>query len=690
MVIPSLQVLSASVVAKSALSEEQKANIPEAALAYIQCQQTGLNKEQLVQIIEENSFVYYTYIKHITKYLDEKQISQFDIKNYFTYDGKEYCKLSQELTNLIVRIFNYYDNFILKKWSEKERKFVQKTSSKPFADPLTLDLFTQIANNLPQSKIQSIKNILRKNLIIGAPDLWNVDYLNNLEDIYQSLEQYLQNGDHIRISIFFREAATNGHTDIVKMILNSPRFDEVNTHEGYYLQDVLWKTSNNGHADVIKTILESPNLDKISTYYNSIGIVLGEVLCNAIRNGHTKIVEIMMQSPRFTQIPAHGGKIYGHDSLGTALNIAAGSNFEDIVRAIINNPRFSEINANGSYSLAEAFNGAARNGNINILQMLMEISRFSEINANGWNSLGAAVCIAAENGQTEALKLLMENNRFSEIDAYARKIADEYYSLAGAFCRAAEQGSIEVLKIIMENSRFAEIYTNGKYSLAGAFCKAAEQGSIEVLKIIMEHPRFYKIMGDGTPSIGMAFCLAVSNGYISIVKTIMDSSYFAKIDAVGFWSIGSGLCSAAGRLPPYPKGSVCDYTDIFKAIMEHPRFNEINVHEDNLSKNYDSLEQAFFFAVKSGFIDVVKALIYNQRFKEISEDSIHNALAEINLQTESPYIEIKKLIEQKLEDISKEKLNSLDNDKKFDNQGIMVSSIKLIWDMIYNFLGSRI
>ena len=263
---------------------------------------------------------------------------------------------------------------------------------------------------------------------------------------------------------------------------------------------------------------------------------LGYVFCRSMEIGFIPILRAIIESPRFNEIDANNGIGYG-------FLLAAGNGQIDAMTFIKQHPRFDEISVNGLLGLGDAFETAAGNGQIESMQLIMHLPQFEKIGVNRPRVLGFSFLMAAINGRIDVMEFIMHLTWFDERDPNVEK------GLGVAFHRAAAADHIEAMQFIMQFRRFGELDVNGQWGLGAAFRRAVEFNSMNAVKLIMQNPRFVEI-----------------NGYIDAMKLIMQDPRFTDLANEAWGGLGHAFVIAAqmGRI------------DIIDIIMDDPGFVEIN------------------------------------------------------------------------------------------------------------------
>jgi len=221
---------------------------------------------------------------------------------------------------------------------------------------------------------------------------------------YRGFEEYLDSLSDVGFVLDL--AAKQGLTPVMKLIMQSPRFNEIAADRG--LGYAFFWAATRGQIAAMKLIMQSPRFSEIQA---NVERGLGGAFILAAENGHIAAMELIMQSPRFNEIPVNDFL-----GLGYAFILAAENGHIAAMELIMQSPRFNEIPANDFGGLGYAFFRVARAGQIAAIGLIMEDSRFAEINRS---TLFAIVRQAPLSMKLHILKNLAANYLMSGwIEAY--------------------------------------------------------------------------------------------------------------------------------------------------------------------------------------------------------------------------------------------------------------------------------
>ncbi len=227
---------------------------------------TGINKDYIeVKIPEPKE------LKKVKTLLELSDEYKLDIKDY--KDGDIL------MCGDIIGIFNFmklYLNYAL----------LNKRNKKDF-------YIDYILKNLVNSITESVRDLMRpkteeeilKNLDILTPDELFIksihnEYLNGIKlALERGADPTLHNDHAIRI------ASANGHTEIVKLLLNDPRVDP-SSGDNYAIRHA----SEIGYIDIVKLLLNDPRVDP-SAYDNY-------AIRTASDTGQLEVVKLLLQDRR--------------------------------------------------------------------------------------------------------------------------------------------------------------------------------------------------------------------------------------------------------------------------------------------------------------------------------------------------------------------------------------------------------
>ena len=231
---------------------------------------------------------------------------------------------------------------------------------------------------LPSGK-SDILSRMEPNDIIGLSKYGFTDEIRNL--INKGVDPSIKNG------IVIINASSNGHTDLVEMLLSDVRIDP-SIDDNTPIQNA----SLNGHIDIVKLLLNDSRL--------SIGSSLDKSVDMASRNGHIDIVKLLLSDPR---IDPSANK-------NSAILYASGHNHINIVKLLLNDTRVDPSDNDNS-----AIQWVSKDGHIDIVKLLLSDERVDPSTPNN-----QSIQLAFSGDYINIVKLLLGEdtviNSLSKID----------------------------------------------------------------------------------------------------------------------------------------------------------------------------------------------------------------------------------------------------------------------------------
>ncbi len=232
-----------------------------------------------------------------------------------------------------------------------------------------------------------------------------------------------------KLENFLIQAIRHGENTIVRIILNSPKFNEISP-EG--LGNVLRYTNNEA---ILRRILDHPRFNEVRHNFLFYGLL------DAARNGNEGIVSMILENSRLGRIP----QCFLGVILQSITDLQSGNftqTHENIFRMILRDPIFNEIDPD---VLGDALSNAAKNGHYNIVNMILEDPRFKKIYISFFIK---AFENAVENNHINIVGTIMNHPRFKEINIRG---------LMSLFDYAVENNNRYIIGMIMGHERFKEI-----------------------------------------------------------------------------------------------------------------------------------------------------------------------------------------------------------------------------------------
>jgi len=147
-----------------------------------------------------------------------------------------------------------------------------------------------------------------------------------------------------------RMASENGHTDVVKLLLQDERVDP--SDDSNY---AIRMSSENGHTGVVKLLLQDERVDPSA--YN------GRAIRMSSENGHIGVVKLLLQDQRVDPSTTSNLSIIGSSEYGHT----------EIVKLLLQDGRV-DPSANKNYSIKWAYG----NGHTDIVKLLLQDERVRE------------------------------------------------------------------------------------------------------------------------------------------------------------------------------------------------------------------------------------------------------------------------------------------------------------------------
>uniref|UniRef100_A0A0G4HY28 Uncharacterized protein n=1 Tax=Chromera velia CCMP2878 TaxID=1169474 RepID=A0A0G4HY28_9ALVE len=287
-------------------------------------------------------------------------------------------------------------------------------------------------------------------------------------------------------------AASNGHTDIVRLLLKAKANVNIQDNRGH---TALISASNPGHAEVVQLLIEAQtNVDCLD------GKGKTALLC-ASSKGHTKIVQLLL----ITKANA---------------DIQDKADSEEEARAGQKDQQGWGVGAGGwgrgrHETLRTALMRAAYNGHTEIVRLLIE----AKANLDLQDKRGRTALISAsEAGHTEIVHLLI--NAKAELDRLSFT-PDEYSLLRDgqetALIRASSKGHTDIVRLLID----AKADINAKSESGTALLRAASRSSEEIVRLLLEAGADVNISSESDRMTPLMY--ASGSGYSRIVPLLLNA-----------------------------------------------------------------------------------------------------------------------------------------------------------------------
>jgi len=206
-----------------------------------------------------------------------------------------------------------------------------------------------------------------------------------------------------------RMASQNGHTEIVRLLLQDERVDP--SINGNY---AIRMASRNGHTDIVKLLLQDERVDP-SVYDNN-------VIRGASQYGYTEIVKLLLQDERVDPTTDDNSAIrwssyYGHigvvklllqderadpsDSDNWAIRLSSNNGHTDVVKLLLQDDRV-DPSVDGNFVIK----WSSKNGHTEVVKLLLQDERVDPSVDDNW-----AIRMASYYGHIGVVKLLLQDER---------------------------------------------------------------------------------------------------------------------------------------------------------------------------------------------------------------------------------------------------------------------------------------
>jgi len=308
--------------------------------------------------------------------------------------------------------------------------------------------------------------------------------------IVQRHYQYKLN--EIQLAAFF------GHDQVLKMILNSKQYPDLNERDDNTGYTALRWSSERGYAEVVRLLLEHGaiiNTPDFGEVYNN-----DHPLVIAAGMGHENVVEALLNWAEGPNADANiNEEIFTAKQLQSALEWASKCGREGIVIRLL---------ASGAscfaknFSFGSALVKASMMGHQRVVEILIEHG--ADVNVQHGIE-GNAVIAASHHGNVEVLKVLLEHG--ADVNAQLR-------SSDNAVVAASHERRVECLKILLEHGADVNASTNyygsALQALASSFCPPhissldAETTQIEVAEVLLNHGADVNAYGKQSSPLSLA------------------------------------------------------------------------------------------------------------------------------------------------------------------------------------------
>lgn len=293
------------------------------------------------------------------------------------------------------------------------------------------------------------------------------------------------------------EAASNGHTEVVQMLLEKEEID-INLVDTKG-RSPLHCAAKNGHTEIVQTLLKMDRIDiNLVDSYGTSALIL------AAKIGHSQVVQMLLEKEEIKVNLVDSNK-------RSALLCVAENGHTEIVQTLLKMDRI-DINLVDSYGNS-ALILAARNRHSQVVQALLENK---EIDINLVDSKGRSPLLcAAKNGHTEVVQMLLEKEEIKVNLVDSEKIS--------ALSLASKLGYTEIAKALLKHPQI-DIRCGGENN-STPLLTAALHGQYEIFQSLFKRyatDQLQEIDGDGDTTLGSS----AYSGNIQIMQLVLDSGEY--------------------------------------------------------------------------------------------------------------------------------------------------------------------
>ena len=214
---------------------------------------------------------------------------------------------------------------------------------------------------------------------INIDNIGEVSTYGLIDEVKRLLDQGEDPSDDNNWAI--RLASRNGHTEIVKVLLQDERVDP-SDKDNYAIR----MSSNNGYTDIVKLLLQDRRVDPSGGDNYAIGL--------ASKNGHIEIIKLLLQDERVDPSNMNNSPI----------RLSSANGYTDIVKLLLQDERVDPSDGDN-----EAIRGASINGYIEVVKLLLQDQRVDPSDDDNWS-----IIMASKNGYIDIVKLLLQDKRVRE------------------------------------------------------------------------------------------------------------------------------------------------------------------------------------------------------------------------------------------------------------------------------------
>lgn len=292
-------------------------------------------------------------------------------------------------------------------------------------------------------------------------------------------------------------AASEGHEEVVKLLLNHPKID-VNTPNSSLVGAFppLASAVNKGHRGISKLLLDHPKIN----------VAFAKALeANAINNGHTDIAELLRNHPKIS---------YGRGFSSNDINIIAGSSGEEAMRSFLK--QGVNVNEKDFFGYTMLMY-AAEAENVRVVRLLLDQPN---IDINIQNNEGETALDCAERAERRGVRRLMLSKigQKQQPDPFIERIkkspVDE---VRKSFWKAISQGDIDKIDSLLDEKL---VDVDSVFSESGdtALIIASEKGNLEAVRLLLDYNADFSLKDRAGNN---ALIRAAKNGWFDVVEELL-------------------------------------------------------------------------------------------------------------------------------------------------------------------------
>jgi ankyrin repeat protein len=241
---------------------------------------------------------------------------------------------------------------------------------------------------------------------------------NNADEIKLGIEKIMSceiiipNEDHSKVFLW---ACEKGHLEIVKLLIETPGFDSLNTTDKYGRTSFLLACAN-GHLEIVKLLIKTLGFNLLNTSDNP-GFTPFLWAC---RCGHLEIAKLLITTHGFNSL--NTSDKYGY----TPFSWACRCEHLEIAKLLITTHEFNSLNTFNNCRHTP-FLSACYIGHLEIVKLLIATPGFDSLNIANPNNK-TPFYYACRNGDLEIIQiLLLQDNliRPSDISRFSTEVQNK-------------------------------------------------------------------------------------------------------------------------------------------------------------------------------------------------------------------------------------------------------------------------